>query len=106
MAKRKSTASPARSDSGRSTRLLLWIGVVYASVSLGHLLLQEYRLLYQGRVLRAESISTDEKSRELRAAIEYAKSPEGVERLARKNLGMARPGEQPIRFVPDTNHAL
>lgn len=106
MAKRKPTAPPSRSDSGRSTRLLLWIGVVYASVSLGHLLLQEYRLLYQGRVLRVESIATEEKARELRAAIEYAKSPEGVERLARRNLGMARAGEQPIRFLPDPKPAM
>ncbi len=106
MAKRKATAPLTRSEGSRSTRLLLWIGVVYASVSLGHLLIQEYRLLYQGRVLRAESQVTDEKARTLREAIEYAKSPQGVERLARKNLGMARAGEQPIRFISDSDRDL
>lgn len=99
MAKRKAPLTLTRSDGSRSTRLLLWIGVVYASVSLGHLLIQEYRLLYQGRVLHAESLAVEEKARHLRAAIEYAKSPTGVERLARKNLGMARSGEQPVRFL-------
>lgn len=106
MAKRKPTPLPRRSDASRSTRLLLWIGVVYASVSLGHLLVQEYRLLYQGRVLHAESVAAEAKARKLREAIEYAKSPAGIERLARKNLGMARAGEQPIRFLSDTNRAL
>lgn len=105
MAKRKATAPADRSGS-RSTRLLLWIGVVYASVSLGHLLVQEYRLLYQGRVLRAEAIVTEQKARELKAAIEYAQTPTGVERLARRNLGMSRRGEQPVRFIPDPKGAM
>lgn len=106
MAKRKPIAPLRRSEANRSTRLLLWIGVVYAGVSLGHLLVQEYRLLYQDRVLRAESVAVEAKARKLHEAIEYAKSPAGIERLARKNLGMARAGEQPIRFLPDASGAL
>lgn len=106
MAKRKPRDLIARYDAGRSTRLLLWIGVVYASVSLGHLLVQEYRLLYQGRVLRAEWAAAEDKARKLREEIEYAKSPQGVERLARRNLGMAKTGEQPIRFLSEPNRPM
>ncbi|MNY69626.1 Septum formation initiator [compost metagenome] len=62
-------------------------------------MLQEYRLLYQGHILKQELALTEEKARKLKEAIAFARTPEGVERLARKNLGMARPGEQPVRFV-------
>lgn len=99
MARRHRTALSADPGSSRSTQLILWVVVVYASVNLAHLVVQEYRLLYQGHILHQERIVTEEKSRKLREAIEFARTPEGVERLARKNLGMARPGEQPVRFV-------
>ncbi|HEY9899298.1 MAG TPA: septum formation initiator family protein [Pantanalinema sp.] len=99
MARRQRIAPPVDPGSSRSTQLILWVVVVYASVNLAHLVVQEYRLLYQGHVLNQERILTEEKARKLKEAIEFARTPEGVERLARKNLGMARPGEQPVRFV-------
>ncbi|MBO9541022.1 cell division protein FtsL [bacterium] len=99
MARRQRIAPPADPGASRSTQLILWAVVVYASINLAHLILQEYRLLYQGHILSQERVITAEKGRKLKEAIEFARTPEGVERLARKNLGMARPGEQPVRFV-------
>lgn len=107
MATPRKIARLSGSRSSRSTRLLLWGLVVYAGFNLGHLALQEYRLLYQGHILRAASTAADEQARSLQARIDRAKTPEGIERLARKNLGMARPGEQPVRFLPaDSNRNM
>lgn len=99
MARRQRIAPPVDPGASRTTQLILWVVVVYASVNLAHLMLQEYRLLYQGHILAQERRLTEEKGRKLKEAIEFARTPAGVERLARKNLGMARPGEQPVRFV-------
>lgn len=85
--------------SSRSTRLLLWLGLGYAVLSLGHLATQEVRLLQKGAILGEERTAVEEKSRKLKEAIEAAKTPQGVERLARQNLGMAKTGEIPVRFV-------
>lgn len=85
--------------SSRSTRLLLWLGLGYACLSLAHLGIQEVRLLQKGHILKVERSVVEEKARKLREAIQSAKTPQGVERLARKNLGMAKTGEIPIRLV-------
>lgn len=86
--------------STRSTRVLLWLGVGYALLSLGHLTIQEVRLLHKGRILRSERTVVDAKGIKLQEAIQEAQTPRGIERLARENLGMTKVGEIPIRFIP------
>lgn len=85
--------------STRSTRLLLWLGLGYAILSLGHLGIQEMRLVQKGAILQQERAAVEDKGRKLKEAIAAAKTPQGVERLARQNLGMAKTGEIPVRFV-------
>lgn len=83
----------------RSTRVLLLLGCIYLGINLCQLLFQEVRLLNQGRILETELHASREKGQDFQHDIAYAHTPEGLERLARKNLGMARPGEMSVRFL-------
>lgn len=102
MARPKTTAPLRAARPARTTRFLILGGVLYLTLSLGHLMIQEVRLLNQARILRVEKAATELKGRKLIQAIGFARTPEGVERLARLHLGMARPGEVPVRFVSKT----
>lgn len=57
-----------------------------------------FRLQYQQRrevqTLQSELDSVKARNEELRAQIEALKTPQGIERLARENLGLVKPGEQ------------
>ncbi len=73
---------------------------VYLGLNLARLLIQEGRLLGQGRIVSADRRDQDALSQKLIAEIADARSDQGVEHLARKVLGLARPGEVPVVFLP------
>lgn len=83
----------------RSTRLVMLIGCGYLALNLCQLLIQEFRLLNQGHILGHELATVRQKGLDLQGAIAHARTREGIERLARKNLGMVRPGEIAVRYV-------
>ena len=68
-------------------------------LSLIHLGIQEYRLVSQAHILRAEHDSARTREKALRARIADARTLPGVERIARERLGLTRPGEVPVRFI-------
>jgi cell division protein FtsB len=67
-------------------------------------------LIQQNERMRKEVMRLDgkieqleETARQTRDSIEAVRDPKMVERLARGNLGYAKPGETVIRFEPQTN---
>ena len=57
---------------------------------------------YRKEILRYEVRihKEEETSKQLRSAIEALRNPKAIERLARENLGYAKPGETVVRFGP------
>lgn len=80
-------------------RILTGLFVLYAGVTFGRLVFQEYVLLHKDKVLRKEHVHVLEKRHELLTQIHRANTPVGVERLAREKLGLVRAGEIPIKII-------
>lgn len=86
--------------------LLFLAGLLLVAVWYFPLIDQNERL--RGRILEldAKIRKEEERGRHLKGAIEaFHQDPKSVERLAREQLGFARPGETVIRFeAPVTNY--
>lgn len=81
------------------TNAILLVCSVYAGINLAHLTVQEYHLLRQAAILWEEQRIVNEKHSVLQKNVAEARSHLGTEMLARKALGMAKPGEIPVRFM-------
>jgi cell division protein FtsB len=79
--------------------LLFVLGVVAIALWYLPLIQQNARLRQHLQQVEAKIKSEEEKGRALRTAVEAARSnPKTIERMARANLGYAKPGEIVIRF--------
>ncbi len=69
--------------------------VVAAAWSIYPVLRLQYQHERERATVEAELTGLKERNVELREQIDLLKTPEGVEELARENLGLVKPGEQP-----------
>ena len=84
--------------------LLLLAGLLLVGAWYLPLINQNTRMRAQIIVLQQQLQAEEAKSKQLQAQIEALRNdPKTVERLAREELGYAKPGEMVIRFDPATN---
>ncbi len=103
-----STASGQRNRGARRQRLRLtprfWLIValatfVYIAASYASGFLEVWRLRMEIRQVRAEIADTEARNQELRNELEYLQSDEYIEKVAREELGLVKPGETPVLFT-------
>lgn len=83
-------------------RLLRWVIIgltLSAAINLSRLMVQEWRLLRQGQILRQEQMLVEARAQEVESEIRLSKAAPGIQRLARERLGFGMPGEVPVHFT-------
>ena len=75
---------------------------IYFAISLGKLLLDRYRINQQAEDLRQEIQLLKTENEELGKQLAYLKSDEALEKMARQELGWAKPGETRVIIVDET----
>lgn len=83
-------------------RLLRWVIIgltISAGINLSRLMIQEWRLLRQGQILRQEQELVAARAEEVLSEIRLSKAAPGIQRLARERLGFGMPGEVPVHFT-------
>lgn len=83
-------------------RLLRWVIIgltISAGINLSRLMIQEWRLLRQGQILRQEQELVAARAEEVQSEIRLSKAAPGIQRLARERLGFGMPGEIPVHFT-------
>lgn len=78
---------------------LLLLGSIYFLAMSANLLIQDVRLQRYARLIETELIETQHEQKRLIDAIEHYRSPDGVEEIARQQLGYVKKGEVPVRFL-------
>ncbi len=69
------------------------IAVVYLAFTTGSYVIHYYQLRGEERALRQEIVDLDSEREQLTAVRDYLESDEYVEDVARRTLGLVRPGE-------------
>jgi len=86
-------------------RLLRWLLLILAftmGINLSRLLVQEWRLLHQGTILRQERRAVETRALEVQNEIRLSQAAPGIQRLARERLGFGMTGEIPVHFTGKT----
>lgn len=83
-----------------AAKVVMALAAVYLVGACGRLGYQQWLLLAQARELAAERATVAKQSAALAAQIARAKTKEGVEELARTELGLVLPSEIPIETQP------
>ncbi|MNK60249.1 hypothetical protein D3C87_793780 [compost metagenome] len=84
------------------SRLLRWVIlglIVSTGINLCRLMVQEWRLLRQGQILRQEQAIVEARAQEVLGEIRLSQAAPGIQRLARERLGFGMPGEMPVHFT-------
>lgn len=92
----------AKAAQALENRLLRWVilGLILSmGINLGRLMIQEWRLLRQGQILRHEQQVVEARAQEVLNEIRLSKAAPGIQRLARERLGFGMPGEIPVHFT-------
>jgi cell division protein FtsB len=76
--------------------------VLYALVATGQKALDNYRLNGEVDGLRAEVIALRAENIALQQQIELARGDLAIESIARRELGLIKPGDHPLAFVGDS----
>jgi cell division protein FtsB len=90
---------PSRPARWRRRDVFLAAGSLYLMVTVGTLIHQEARLQRYAVDLHIQRQVVEDEREQLNKQLALYKQDAGVERLARKHLGMARADELPVRFV-------
>lgn len=86
-----------------TTRFWLIIGLLvfgYAAVSYTTGFLEIWRLRQEIQRVELEIAATKTRNEQLRHELAYLQSDEYIEKVAREELGLVRPGETPVIFTP------
>jgi cell division protein FtsB len=75
--------------------------LLYALVATGQKALDNYRLHREADALRAEVLALRYENLELQRDIELARRDVAIETIAREQLGLIKPGDQPLILVGD-----
>lgn len=73
--------------------------LVYGAYSIGDRWYQNYLLTQQEEAIRAEVIRLREENLRLQRELVLARSDAGIEKLAREQLGLIKPGDTAIQIV-------
>src|ERR671931_2162308 len=73
--------------------------LLYALVATGQKAVENYRLNQQADALRAEVIALRAQNLQLQRQIEDARTDAAIEKIAREQLGLIRPGDQPLVLI-------
>ena len=73
--------------------------LVYGAYSIGDRWYQNYLLTQQEEAIRAEVIRLREENLRLQRELVIARSDAGIEKLAREQLGLIKPGDTAIQIV-------
>ncbi len=76
--------------------------VLYALVATGQKALDNYRLNREADGLRAEVVALRAENIALQKDIEFARGDTAIEKIAREQLGLVKPGDHPLAFAGDT----
>jgi cell division protein FtsB len=72
---------------------------VYGAYSIGDRWYQNYILNRQEEAIRAEVMQLREENLRLQRELNFARSDAGIEKVAREQLGLIRPGDTAIQLV-------
>src|SRR5687767_5523911 len=73
--------------------------VVYGAYSIGDRWYQNYVLVHQEELIRADVMRMREENVRLQRELNEARSDAGIEKIAREQLGLIRPGDTAIHIV-------
>jgi len=76
--------------------------LLYALVATGQKALDNYRLNQETEALRAEVLGLRAENVRLQQDIERARTDTAIETIAREQLGLIKPGDQPIVVISDS----
>jgi cell division protein FtsL len=76
--------------------------VLYALVATGQKALDNYRLNKDADALRAEVVALRDRNLELQQQIEAARTDAAIEKIAREQLGLVKPGDKPLVLTGDS----
>jgi len=76
--------------------VLVATAAIFFILALGGKALESYRLQRHNATLRAEIAALEEQQKQLQARLEYVKSPQYVEEVAREQYKWTKPGEKLI----------
>ncbi|MBV9169114.1 MAG: septum formation initiator family protein [Chloroflexi bacterium] len=79
--------------------------VLYALVATGQKALDNYRLNREADALRAEVVALRGQNIQLQQDIEDARTDVAIERIAREQLGLVKPGDKPLVLLGDAASA-
>jgi cell division protein FtsB len=73
--------------------------VVYGMYSIGDRWYQNYVLLHQEELIRADVMRMRDENLRLQRELNEARSDAGIEKIAREQLGLIRPGDTAVQIV-------
>lgn len=92
----------AKAAQALENRLIRWLilGMILSlGINLSRLMVQEWRLLRQGQILKQEQLAVEARAQEVLDEIRLSQAAPGIQRLARERLGFGMPGEMPVHFT-------
>ncbi len=78
---------------------------IYLMFSIGGRTIQLYGLKAEAETLRKEIATLEQENKHLLSRKQIVTSDTYIEKIAREELGMSRPGEQPVIIVSDNDQA-
>ena len=73
--------------------------VVYGAYSIGDRWYQNYVLIHQEELIRADVMRLREENVRLQKQLDDARSDAGIEKIAREQLGLVRPGDTAVQIM-------
>ena len=75
-------------------------GVIFVLVMIGGKAVQGYEMRQEARAIQQRIEQLKQENRRLSRELDYLKSDEYIEKVAREELGLVRPGDVPVVMVP------
>lgn len=83
-----------------AVRLLVAAGALFVLVTIGGKAEEGYQLRQQARALQQHIDQLQTDNRQLSQKLDYYRSDQYIEKIAREQLGLVRPGDVPVIVVP------
>lgn len=79
--------------------LLVGAGVLFVLVTIGGKAVQGYEMKQEAKAVQQRVDELKKENRDLAGQLDYYKSDEYIEKVAREELGLVRPGDVPVVIV-------
>lgn len=83
--------------------LLVGAGVLFVLVTIGGKAMQGYEMRQEAKAVEQQVDQLKRENRELATELEYYKSDQYIEKVAREELGLVRPGDVPVVIISPGN---